>query len=122
MSRCALTCITLPGLRYGNERCAANTHTRRHADPAQQERATSNVTALSLKTPAITALTQTRWRTTMTTKIGPAAWLTVGLALASAAPAAAQQGQGGGPVAQACGEDIGKFCAGIEHGGGKVRA
>lgn len=58
----------------------------------------------------------------MTTKIGRAAWLTVGLALASAAPAAAQQGQGGGPVAQACGEDIGKFCAGIEHGGGKVRA
>lgn len=58
----------------------------------------------------------------MTAKICRLAWLTFGLALAAAVPAMAQQGQGGGPVAQACGEDIGKFCEGIEHGGGKVRA
>lgn len=37
------------------------------------------------------------------------------------APALAQ-GDGTGPVAEACKADIEKFCAGIEHGEGKVRA
>lgn len=46
----------------------------------------------------------------------------VGLALLNALPAQAQQGRGQGPVAQACAADIGKFCEGLTHGGGKVRA
>ena len=37
------------------------------------------------------------------------------------AGAALAQGQGQGPVAAACGDDIAKFCAGKEHGGGVVR-
>lgn len=31
------------------------------------------------------------------------------------------RGQGSGPVAQLCMNEIGKFCAGIEHGSGLVR-
>lgn len=46
----------------------------------------------------------------------------LGVSLAGAAPAFAQQGQGQGPVARACAADIGKYCDGIPHGGGKVRA
>lgn len=58
----------------------------------------------------------------MTANIGWLAGITLGFAIAIATPALAQQGQGRGPVAQACAEDIGKFCEGIAHGGGKVRA
>ncbi len=58
----------------------------------------------------------------MATNFGRMAGITLGLALAIVTPALAQQGEGRGPVAQACAEDIGKFCEGIAHGGGKVRA
>jgi Cysteine rich repeat len=44
---------------------------------------------------------------------------TLTLALATGAVA---QGAGQGPVGQNCTEDIAKFCAGKEHGGGEVRA
>ena len=57
---------------------------------------------------------------TMTAKFNPIAWAALGFAIATAAPADAQQGQG--PVARACAADIGKYCDGIAHGGGKVRA
>jgi hypothetical protein len=32
------------------------------------------------------------------------------------------RGMGRGPVAQACAAEIGRHCAGVSHGGGKVRA
>lgn len=35
---------------------------------------------------------------------------------------ASAQGAGQGPVAQACAEDIGKLCAGKDHGKGEARA
>lgn len=56
----------------------------------------------------------------MTKNIGRMNVIILGVALAMAVPAHAQQGQG--PVAQACAGDIGKYCEGIEHGAGKVRA
>lgn len=56
----------------------------------------------------------------MTQTIGMITAAALAFALGSATSANAQQGQG--PVAQACAADIGKFCEGIEHGGGKVRA
>lgn len=57
---------------------------------------------------------------TMTAKFSLIAWAALGFAIATAAPADAQQGQG--PVARACAADIGTYCDGIAHGGGKVRA
>ena len=50
--------------------------------------------------------------------------LTIGaaaIALAFALPALAQ-GMGSGPVATACASEIGRYCAGIPHGRGAVRA
>ena len=38
-----------------------------------------------------------------------------------AAPAFAQQGVGTGPVAQNCQAEIQEYCAGLEHGQGRVR-
>lgn len=58
----------------------------------------------------------------MTANIGQLAGIALGFAMAIATPALAQQGQGQGPVAQQCAQDIAKFCEGIAHGGGKVRA
>lgn len=43
------------------------------------------------------------------------------LAVAALTTSAAAQGQGQGPVATACKDEIATFCAGLEHGQGAVR-
>jgi hypothetical protein len=54
-------------------------------------------------------------KTSKTIILATAASLTIAL------PALAQ-GAGTGPVARQCAEDIKKFCAGMQHGSGEVRA
>lgn len=46
----------------------------------------------------------------------------VAIAVCSVTLATAAMSQQGPPVAASCKDDIAKFCAGMEHGQGKVRA